>query len=303
MEVAALSRKASRAAIVRGDGGLDARLPTNNLGSLAKYRHRPVNPWSAVPPSPESTPALHHPSGPRTPPARTQRFSPLFRRLPAEIRNRIYAFAFLGDDKPHQGPETQDLLSARPPTKALLLTCRRVYREAQGVYVESYKAYWRTTAFVVDERGELEYDFLPLFSGEDLGEVRELVFRTSVGLLCDGRVRDGLGGEGGGVLARLRGLIGDAGGECGGKVEFMRCRDGSWVCLNVGFRALAAVGGGEEVQRFVLVPDGREGRNGEREFVAGLDGGVGESAGVMADRPYKSVQKWEVGALLDIEIA
>ncbi|KAK0896290.1 hypothetical protein LTR02_011299, partial [Friedmanniomyces endolithicus] len=190
MEVAALCRKASRAAIARGEGGLDARLPTNNLGSLAKYRHGPVNPWSPVPISPNPTPPSHHPPETLTPPARTQRFSPLFRRLPAEIRNKIYALSFLGGDAPRtqpREPEIQDLLSARPPTKALLLTCRRVYREARGVYVESYRAYWRTTAFVVDERGELEYDFVAPFSAEDLGEVRQLVFRTSVGLLCDGR--------------------------------------------------------------------------------------------------------------------
>ncbi|KAK1809572.1 hypothetical protein LTR12_016076 [Friedmanniomyces endolithicus] len=301
MEVAALCRKASRAAITRGEGGLDARLPTNNLGSLAKYRHGPVNPWSLVPSSPKPTPPSPHPAEPRTPPARTQRFSPFFRRLPAEIRNKMYVLSFLGGDNtprtPQQEPEIQDLLSARPPTKALLLTCRRVYREARGVYVESYRAYWRTTAFVVDERGELEYDFVAPFSGADLGEVRELVFRTSVGLLCDGRVRDGAG-----VMARLREMIGDAGGECGGEVEFMRCRDGSWAYLNVGFRALG-VGCEEEVQRFVLVPDGREGRNGERGFVAGLDGGMGVDVEVMANRPYEVVKKWEVSALLDIDIA
>ncbi|KAK1062497.1 hypothetical protein LTR74_010202 [Friedmanniomyces endolithicus] len=300
MEVAASCRKASRAAITRGEGGLDARLPTNNLGSLAKYRHGPVNPWSLVLSSPKPTPPSSHPAELRTPPARTQRFSPLFRRLPAEIRNKIYALSFLGGDNiprtPQQDPEIQDLLSARPPTKALLLTCRRVYREAHGVYVESYRAYWRTTAFVVDERGELEYDFVAPFSAADLGEVRELVFRTSVGLLCDGRVRDGAG-----VMARLREMIGDAGGEFGREVEFMRCRDGSWACLNVGFRALAA-GAGEEVQRFVLVPDGREGRNGERGFVAGLDVGVGADVEVMANRPYEVVKKWEVSALLDIDI-
>ncbi|KAK1072951.1 hypothetical protein LTR74_002183 [Friedmanniomyces endolithicus] len=303
MEVAALCRKASRAAIARGEGGLDARLPVNNLGSLAKYRHGPVNPWSAVPFSPQPTPPSPHSPETLTPPARTQRLSPLFRRLPAEIRNRIYVLSFLGGDNmprtQQQDPEIQGLLSARPPMKALLLTCRRVYREARGVYMGSYRAYWRTKAFVVDERGELEYDFVAPFSGEDLEEVRELVFRTSVGLLCDGRVRDG---NGGGVMARLREMIGDAGGECGGEVEFMRCRDGSWACLNVGFKALTA-GGGEEVQRFVLVPDGREGRNGERGFVAGLDGGAGADVEVMANRPYEVVKKWEVSALLDIEIA
>lgn len=47
--------------------------------------------------------------------------------MPPEIRNRIYELVLA---TPVAGAEI-DLLSARPPDKALLLTCRRIYDEVK----------------------------------------------------------------------------------------------------------------------------------------------------------------------------
>lgn len=53
----------------------------------------------------------------------------IFTTIPPEIRNRIYELGM-----PTPDPETEvDLLTAEPPSKALLLTCRQVYIEVKSM--------------------------------------------------------------------------------------------------------------------------------------------------------------------------
>ncbi|KAK4555808.1 hypothetical protein LTR86_007028 [Recurvomyces mirabilis] len=50
-------------------------------------------------------------------------------KLPPELRNRIYDFSFHGKD---QGSDEIDLLTAKGPDKALLLTSKAIYDEAKA---------------------------------------------------------------------------------------------------------------------------------------------------------------------------
>ena len=52
-----------------------------------------------------------------------------FFTLPAERRNEIYEIAFITNTDSKDGATT-DLRSTKPPSKALLLTCRQIYNEA-----------------------------------------------------------------------------------------------------------------------------------------------------------------------------
>ncbi|KAK5678614.1 hypothetical protein LTS10_009058 [Elasticomyces elasticus] len=62
--------------------------------------------------------------------------------LPAELRNGIYELAFTVDME-----EPIELLSAVPPANSLILTCRRVYDEAAGIYRGAYRAFWTVGHF------------------------------------------------------------------------------------------------------------------------------------------------------------
>ncbi|TKA77934.1 hypothetical protein B0A55_03721 [Friedmanniomyces simplex] len=325
MEVAVVCRKASRAAISRSGGGLDAITPIDQNTSLAKYRFGPVNPWSsAIPPTPSSRARHTAAAG-----ANRQRRSPLMGRVPAEVRNYIYVLVFggggglrsleAGCDRekgekeeaeretetemetkklPARAQNTQNLLTASPPSNALLLCCRKSYREAGELYREAYRRYWRTTTFVLEERSSLAYDFLPPFTDRDLAEIRHLYFFTSGKLLCDGRVGDGGGSRG--VMEMLRSSFVGCGGEL--ELELMRCRDGSWACLNFGFVHAAPHGHGNgHGHRFMLVPERRQGDR--WGFVGVLDGGFDEGLEGIGGREYEVVRKGELSALLDIEIA
>lgn len=69
-------------------------------------------------------------------------------RLPAELRNGIYELAF--ETRRKDGNPT-NLRRPKPPSKALLLSCRQVHQEARGLYLEAYKRYW--------EEGPFEFAF------------------------------------------------------------------------------------------------------------------------------------------------
>lgn len=59
----------------------------------------------------------------------------------------IYEFAF--DTTPHWTTHV-DLLHAKPPSYALLATCRYIYFDARRTYGKSYRAYWRKVYFTLD---------------------------------------------------------------------------------------------------------------------------------------------------------
>ncbi|KAK4496208.1 hypothetical protein PRZ48_012188 [Zasmidium cellare] len=66
----------------------------------------------------------------------------LLDKLPAELRNRVWEFAFAPDDD-----SEVELAEATPPSKNLLLTCRQIYDESYGLYQPAYRDYFRTTKF------------------------------------------------------------------------------------------------------------------------------------------------------------
>lgn len=69
----------------------------------------------------------------RPPPSDTAPES--FETIPPEIRNRIYELVLA---TPNAGIEV-DLLTAQPPSKALLLTCRQIYDEVKYMEVSFYQ--------------------------------------------------------------------------------------------------------------------------------------------------------------------
>ncbi|KAK0932970.1 hypothetical protein LTR48_001761 [Friedmanniomyces endolithicus] len=66
----------------------------------------------------------------------------MFFRLAAELRNYIYELAF------NEYSEVSiALLSAAPPSKAMVLTCRQAYNEAAAIYRVAYRLFWTTNHF------------------------------------------------------------------------------------------------------------------------------------------------------------
>lgn len=65
-----------------------------------------------------------------------------FLRTPPEIRNNIY-------DLVYRSTAETDLLTAKPLSKALLLTCRQVYSEVKSLHRAAYQAFWRETKFTL----------------------------------------------------------------------------------------------------------------------------------------------------------
>ncbi|KAK0981247.1 hypothetical protein LTR54_015110 [Friedmanniomyces endolithicus] len=62
--------------------------------------------------------------------------------LAPELQNEIYDLAFNGlSDDP------VDLLSTKPPSNALLLTCRAIYTASRLIYKHAYQQYWSTSHF------------------------------------------------------------------------------------------------------------------------------------------------------------
>ncbi|KAF7198192.1 hypothetical protein HII31_00548 [Pseudocercospora fuligena] len=72
--------------------------------------------------------------------------------LPAELRNVIYELTFTADHdtEDQNGTAEIELLKSRPPSKDLLLACRKVHAEAKGIYRDAYRSYWQTTNFVIN---------------------------------------------------------------------------------------------------------------------------------------------------------
>ena len=56
--------------------------------------------------------------------------------LPAELRNEVWQFAFSPDNN-----DEANLVCARGPSFALLLTCHQIYQEGLGMYVDAWRAF------------------------------------------------------------------------------------------------------------------------------------------------------------------
>ncbi|KAK3621318.1 hypothetical protein LTR22_025253 [Elasticomyces elasticus] len=62
-----------------------------------------------------------------------------------ELRNTIYELVFASD-----ATEPVHLLTAIPPSKALVLASRQTYVEAKQMYNKAYQEYWSLTTFYID---------------------------------------------------------------------------------------------------------------------------------------------------------
>jgi hypothetical protein len=93
----------------------------------------------------------------------SQTACPLF-QLPPELRNKIYAYT-LSSNEPEPGKKNStrlplesplevidlnDALRYIRPSNELLATCRYVYAEARGVFVDAQREFWATNNFIID---------------------------------------------------------------------------------------------------------------------------------------------------------
>lgn len=71
-------------------------------------------------------------------------------KIPAELRNAIYELVFVpGHDEKERESHDVSVQDAKPPPKALLCSCRKVYNEGKNMYSAAYRRYWSTTPFIL----------------------------------------------------------------------------------------------------------------------------------------------------------
>lgn len=87
-------------------------------------------------------------------------------KLPPEMRNNIYAAVF-AKPEPNGSDLPIPLESAKPPSSALSLTCRQVYRETRVLYREALGSFWSKSKFLIDLRE-------PLYQQPSLPQLRGL---------------------------------------------------------------------------------------------------------------------------------
>ena len=69
--------------------------------------------------------------------------------LPSELRSTIWELALSADDSRNEYGEV-NLITANFPSRALLLTCRKVYNEVHKIYEQAYHIYWTNTQFYLN---------------------------------------------------------------------------------------------------------------------------------------------------------
>jgi len=77
----------------------------------------------------------------------SQAACPFLERLPSEVRNQIYEYAFTTDKFRHKALVTATF---KRPESNLLLTCQRVFVEASGMFEVARTAYWKMSTFYVN---------------------------------------------------------------------------------------------------------------------------------------------------------
>ncbi|KAK3642668.1 hypothetical protein LTR56_010716 [Elasticomyces elasticus] len=85
--------------------------------------------------------------------------------LPAEMRNEIMELAFTHNQTP------VDLLTATPPSKSILLTCRPIYEEAKGLHKEAYRRFWTESTFRI-RMNVAKSECVVNFTKEDLSHIQ-----------------------------------------------------------------------------------------------------------------------------------
>lgn len=84
--------------------------------------------------------------------------SPSLLALPPEIRNIIYGYVFAFDS---QQKIPLQAAQATAPELALLLTCRQIHDQAQGLHAEETEAFWTDLTFTVDVSGAMAEGLTP----------------------------------------------------------------------------------------------------------------------------------------------
>ncbi|KAK5731716.1 hypothetical protein LTR17_011187 [Elasticomyces elasticus] len=84
--------------------------------------------------------------------------------LPAEMRNEIMELAFTHNQTP------VDLLTATPPSKSILLTCRTIYEEGRGLHKEAYRRFWTESTFRI-RMNVAKSECVVGFTKEDLSHI------------------------------------------------------------------------------------------------------------------------------------
>ena len=91
--------------------------------------------------------------------------------LPPELRNDIYELAFTFSCESHV-----DVPQPMLPSKALLLTCRQIYREAADLYKASFRHFWTTSKFVVEDATRaLALDHVSQLNERNIEHVKDIV--------------------------------------------------------------------------------------------------------------------------------
>lgn len=103
---------------------------------------------------------------------------PLLDELPPELRNTIYQLVFTSSNSTDTEDSTIDLTKPSAPSKALSMTCRRVYNEAAKVYKNAYRAYWTSNKFRLYRTDKIDYQefkaILESLSEENLQHIAQL---------------------------------------------------------------------------------------------------------------------------------
>lgn len=83
-----------------------------------------------------------------------QQQSPFLRKIPPELRNRIYAYVF--DGSPHTARIEMNDAAKCAPQIDLALTCQRIHIETAALHTESYSKFWSNNTFALPDN--LVYD-------------------------------------------------------------------------------------------------------------------------------------------------
>ncbi|KAF2765479.1 hypothetical protein EJ03DRAFT_354849 [Teratosphaeria nubilosa] len=98
-----------------------------------------------------------------------------FLELPPEIRDIIYELVFVR----HSAAGSAIRIS-NVPSKALLITCRQIYHEANAMYKHAYCSFWRQNKHVVDQRGDPDMaETTNIIQDPDLAAIHHLTILTT----------------------------------------------------------------------------------------------------------------------------
>ncbi|KAK4950875.1 hypothetical protein LTR10_010868 [Elasticomyces elasticus] len=99
--------------------------------------------------------------------------------LSPEMRNKIYELAFTSN-----APEV-DFFKPAPPTKALLLSCKKFWQEAKGLHKAAYHTYYESTTFVIEHSEVTKTTYDMPCTDEDLMHMRNVALLTTAGRIRD----------------------------------------------------------------------------------------------------------------------